>query len=81
MTLAKCENVEGQRGEVTGIDGDLAIVRVGGIETRRRHRGMPNGPVDVVIRAEAIRVSAEKKPNAIAGRVIKAKYLGSCIEF
>ncbi len=68
-------------GEVTGIDGDLAIVSVGGIETRRRHRGMPNGPVDVAIRPEAIRVSAEKKPNAMAGRVIKATYLGSCIEY
>ncbi len=59
----------------------MAIVRVGGIETRRRHRGMPKGPVDVAIRPEAIHVSAEKKPNAIAGRVIKATYLGSCFEY
>ena len=42
---------------------------------------MPKGPVDVAIRPEAIHVSAEKKPNAIAGRVIKATYLGSCIEY
>ncbi|MFQ6018574.1 MAG: TOBE domain-containing protein, partial [Kiloniellaceae bacterium] len=69
------------KGEITGLNSGLAVVRIGGIETRRPHRGLSPGPVDVAIRPEAICVSTEKLDNSIEGNVVKAIYLGSHMEY
>ncbi len=69
------------KGEIIRIDDELALIRIGGIEVQRPHRGLPPGPVEVAIRPEAIRVTREKLQNAIEGSVVKAIYLGSHYEY
>jgi iron(III) transport system ATP-binding protein len=71
------------KGEIAAVDGDHAVVRIGGIEKRLRHRGLAgaSGTVDVAIRPEAIRLSPEPLANGIQGRVQKASYLGSHLEY
>ncbi len=71
------------KGEIVGIDGDHARVRVGGIETRLPHRGLgaAGDPVDVAIRPEAIRLSTEPGADGLQGTVEKATYLGSHLEY
>ncbi len=69
------------KGEITSLNGALAVVRIGGIETQRPHRGLSAGQVDVAIRPEAIRLSTEKLENSLEGSVTRAIYLGSHIEY
>ena len=69
------------KGEITGINGELAAVRIGGIERRLPHRGLSAGEVDVAIRPEALRLSTDAGAVGFEGNVLKATYLGSHIEY
>jgi iron(III) transport system ATP-binding protein len=69
-------------GELTTRNGSDARVRVGGVELTLPHRGATPGPVKVAIRPESLRLSS-KTPTAPAleGRVAKAAYLGTHMEY
>jgi iron(III) transport system ATP-binding protein len=71
------------KGEVVALDGDHAVVRIGGLERRLRHRGLvrPSDAVDVAVRPEAIRLSPDASSDGIEGLVQKATYLGSHLEY
>ncbi len=68
-------------GEITAVNGALAVVRVGDAELRLPHRGLAPGPVELAIRPESIQLSADPAADAIAGTVAKAIYLGSRVEY
>ncbi len=68
-------------GEITAVNGTLAVVRVGDAELRLPHRNLAPGPVELAIRPEAIELSTDLVADAIAGTVAKAIYLGSRIEY
>jgi iron(III) transport system ATP-binding protein len=68
-------------GEITAVNGTLAVVRVGDAELRLPHRDLALGPIELAIRPEAIHLSTDPAADAIAGTVTKAIYLGSRIEY
>jgi iron(III) transport system ATP-binding protein len=68
-------------GEIVRAEGDVAVIRVGGVEIRRPRRGLKPGPATVAIRPEAIRLSLEARDGALQGSVLKATYLGSRMEY
>ncbi|MCC7049541.1 MAG: ABC transporter ATP-binding protein, partial [Alphaproteobacteria bacterium] len=63
-------------------DGEMAAVRIGTIEKRLRHRGAKPGAIKVAIRPESLSLSTAK-PNASAldGKLAKAAYLGTHMEY
>jgi iron(III) transport system ATP-binding protein len=67
--------------EVVRIEGEDAVVRIGGVETRRPHRGVAGGPVKVALRPEALKLSQGWMQDGIKGTVLKAVYLGSHLEY
>ena len=68
--------------ELTARNGVAGQVRVGGIELRLPHRGAGVGPVKVAVRPESLRLSAAPPPGpALEGRVAKAAYLGTHMEY
>ena len=68
-------------GEITEVNGSLAVVRVGEAELRLPHRNLAPGPVELAIRPEAIELSTDPAVDAIAGTITKAIYLGSRVEY
>jgi iron(III) transport system ATP-binding protein len=70
------------RGALRRIDGDRARVTLGGLELTLPHRGVPDGEVDVAIHPETLRLSAVAPDGpALAGKILKAAYLGSHMEY
>ncbi len=69
------------KGELLSVEGEVAVVDVGGVERRLPHRGLAPGEVDVAVRPEAIRISRERVNGALEGQVTKATYLGDHIEY
>jgi len=67
--------------EVLRVEGDEAVLRIGGLETRRPHRGLKPGPARVAIRPEAIHLSENPVNGSLVGDVLKAVYLGSHMEY
>jgi len=67
--------------EIVAIEGADAVVRIGGIETRRPHRGATPGAVRVAIRPEAIHLEQGLANGGLEGSVVKAIYLGSHLEY
>jgi iron(III) transport system ATP-binding protein len=69
-------------GEVVSHTGPTARVRVGAIEIHAACQGAIRGAVKLVIRPDAIIVSAAR-PNtpALAGRIVKAAYIGKHMEY
>jgi iron(III) transport system ATP-binding protein len=69
-------------GEVIGRTGAIARVRVGAMEIDATCRGPAVGTVKLVIRPDAITISA-MRPNgpALQGRVVKAAYIGKHMEY
>ncbi len=63
-------------------EGDLAPVSVGKVTHKLKHRGVKPGKVKVAIRPESLLLLAAK-PNgpSLAGRVAKAAYLGTHMEY
>ena len=68
------------RGRIEAIAGEDAMVALDALRLTLPHRGLPVGPVDVVVRPEAIVVGEAGAPG-MASRVIRATYMGSHTEF
>ncbi|SFK88453.1 ABC transporter ATP-binding protein [Falsiroseomonas stagni] len=66
------------RAAVESIDGPTATVVLGGERLALPHRGTKPGPVDLVIRPEAIRISDSGQ---LSARVSRATYMGSHTEY
>jgi iron(III) transport system ATP-binding protein len=68
--------------EISDWGGDRVLVRVAGLELDLPHRGVMPGPAKLAIRPEALRLS-RSTPYApsISGRVVKAVYLGTHMEY
>ena len=66
------------RAEVESIDGPTATVVLGGERLALPHRGTRPGPVDLVIRPEAIRIS---EAGQLSATVSRATYMGSHTEY
>jgi iron(III) transport system ATP-binding protein len=63
-------------------EGELATVRIGGLEAKLPHRGVAAGAVQVAIRPESIRLSLERPQGlSFAGAVRTAAYLGTHMEY
>ena len=67
------------QGVIESVAGDVARVGVAGLHLDLPARGLGPGPVDVVIRPEAMRLAAEGEA-AIAATVVNAIYMGSHAE-
>jgi iron(III) transport system ATP-binding protein len=68
--------------ELTARNGVAGQVRVGGVELRLPHRGAGVGPVKVAVRPESLRIATTAPAGpALEGRVAKAAYLGSHMEY
>src|SRR5262245_35675912 len=69
-------------GELTTRNGVAARVRVGAVELQLPHRGAGPGPVKVAIRPESLVLSpAPPGRPALEGRITKAAYLGTHMEY
>lgn len=68
------------KGIVTEVSGGEAALQLDALTLRLPHRGHGAGPVDVVIRPEAIRLGAAED-GGLSGRVAKATYMGSHTEY
>ncbi len=66
-------------GRIDSVTGDRAQVTLGGLALDLPARGLPLGPVDIVIRPEAVRVAAAG-PGTLPARVARATYMGSHAE-
>ena len=69
-------------GEMFSPQGELARVSLADLELNLRHRNAEPGVVKVAIRPDSLYLSAEQ-PNgqALRGRIAKAAYLGSHMEY
>jgi iron(III) transport system ATP-binding protein len=67
--------------EIVALNGALATVRIGLLTRELPHRGLQPGPAHVALRPETIRLAPEPLPDAIAGEIVKATYLGSHMEY
>jgi iron(III) transport system ATP-binding protein len=68
--------------ELTARNGVAGQVRVGGLDMKLPHRGAAVGPVKVAVRPESLRISmAAPAGPALEGRVAKAAYLGTHMEY
>lgn len=68
------------KGRIEAISGDVAIVALDDVRLTLPHRGLPPGPVDVVIRPEAISLG-EPGQAGLAATVARATYMGSHMEY
>jgi iron(III) transport system ATP-binding protein len=69
-------------GELTARNGVAGRVLVGGVEFHLPHRGAVPGPVKVAVRPESLRLStASPAGPALEGRIAKAAYLGTHMEY
>ena len=68
-------------GEMTAVDGEAAVVRIGPVEARLRRRSFSPGPVKVAIRPESVVLEPARPGAGIPGTVAKAVYLGSHMEY
>jgi iron(III) transport system ATP-binding protein len=69
-------------GELTARNGVTGRVRVGGVELDLPHRGAAPGRVKIAVRPESIRLSAAPPAGpALEGRIAKAAYLGTHMEY
>ena len=67
--------------EIVEVAGDTATVRLGPLRLRLPHRGLARGPAVVAIRPHAVRVDGAASGDTLAGRIAKAAYLGSHLEY
>jgi iron(III) transport system ATP-binding protein len=68
--------------ELVARNGDRGCVRVGGVEVTLPHRDEVPGGVKVAIRPEALGLAVERPAGpALEGRVAKAAYLGTHMEY
>jgi len=68
--------------ELTARNGVAGQVRVGGLDMKLPHRGAAVGPVKIAVRPESLRIStAAPAGPALEGRIAKAAYLGTHMEY
>jgi iron(III) transport system ATP-binding protein len=68
--------------ELVATDGEHGRVRIGEVEVRLPHRGAAPGPIQVAVRPESWLLSAAAPAGpAIEGKVTKAAYLGTHMEY
>jgi iron(III) transport system ATP-binding protein len=68
-------------GEVIGVNGKGARVRIGDVEVALPGRKAKLGPAKIALRPEAIRPVAPGRRKQLTGTVDKASYLGSHLEY
>jgi iron(III) transport system ATP-binding protein len=68
-------------GRVVEIAGPLARVEVGGLKLDLPHRGVGPGPVKLAVRPDALLLDDSAAAGAVTGRVKKASYLGTQVEY
>jgi iron(III) transport system ATP-binding protein len=68
-------------GRLVAVAGDVADVDLAGHVVRVRHRGQAVGAVTVAIRPDAIRIHGGDGADGIAGRVIRAAFVGRVVEY
>ncbi|MBJ6124516.1 ABC transporter ATP-binding protein [Microvirga splendida] len=68
-------------GDIAGIEGQTAQVRIGGMSLQLPHRGAGQGPVKLAARPDAILLDEAVQTGALAGTVRKASYLGTQVEY
>jgi len=68
------------KGRLLLTDGEMGDVVLDTLHLSLPHRGLPTGPVDVVIRPEAIRVQAPGA-DGLAATIARATYMGSHTEY
>ncbi len=66
---------------IGAIDGEFAEVTIGEARRRLPHRGLAPGPAHLAIRPEGIVLTADPAASIMAGRVRRASYLGSHVEY
>ena len=70
------------KGVLRRLDDRIGRVTIGGLTRTLPHRGLPDGPVDVAIRPEAILIAhGTPEVGALRGTVSQAAYLGSRMEY
>ena len=70
------------KGVLRRLDDRTGRVTIGGLTRTLPHRGLPDGPVDVAIRPEAILIAhGTPEVGALRGTVSQAAYLGSRMEY
>ena len=69
------------RGLIEACSGSTAQVTLDSLRIALPDRGLPPGPVDVVIRPEAIRLLPDSAGAGLTGSVVRATYMGSHIEY
>jgi iron(III) transport system ATP-binding protein len=68
--------------ELMARNGVAGQIRVGGVEIKLPHRGAAVGPVKIAVRPESLRLSpAAPAGAALEGRIAKAAYLGTHMEY
>jgi iron(III) transport system ATP-binding protein len=67
--------------EITGIEGEMAQVRVGETVRHLPARGLGPGPAHLAVRPEALIIVEPPAAGDLHGRVRRASYLGSHIEY
>jgi iron(III) transport system ATP-binding protein len=69
-------------GELAELQGDRARVNLAGVELQLRHRGARPGPIRVAIRPESLILAGQQPAQpSINGRIAKAAYLGTHMEY
>jgi iron(III) transport system ATP-binding protein len=66
---------------IAAVDGDVAEVIVGNARRRLPSRGLGRGPAHLALRPEGLVVRASPGDGAIGGRIKRASYLGSHVEY
>ena len=61
--------------------GTMGTVRLGSISLALPHRGVTDGPIEIAIRPEAIRLVATLTSGSVPGRVLRAVFLGDHAEY
>jgi iron(III) transport system ATP-binding protein len=67
--------------EITAVEGEQALVRIGPLERRLPHHRLGPGPAHVALRPENIELGPPLQPDTIGGEILKATYLGSHLEY
>ncbi|OYU50181.1 MAG: ABC transporter ATP-binding protein [Rhizobiales bacterium PAR1] len=69
------------KGEIQSIDGTEATVRLDSATLTLPARSLAPGPVDIVIRPEAIRIDPADTPGGLAATIATATYMGAHAEY
>jgi iron(III) transport system ATP-binding protein len=69
------------KGRLVRKDGPVGTVEIGPVSLTLPHRDLPLGEVDLALRPEAIRIVPPAPPGNIEGRVVRATYMGTAVEY